>query len=615
MSSDSSSNKAFPHESRPEFSKEEEQRFLIEEELKKYRDVLGEDHELLKDLARKISLRTEVGFVSLFHEGAKVCEVEDTAFGKGLKVAVENLLYKTGVVAKLRDLSKAVEVLGGILFDIKKASKNKSLWDFVVELKQRPFNDRLQLMIDKIPTIVDEFVRVSTEYEGDDFKDLKTLDKTKVVCEVLGWGFIFIRVEPREPTQTFDYYVLDDTTRTLYSPENVIEPVVGALVEKGLASKNLKGEVEAAIKATKLSTTWSQVDPLHRLNLRSGVLDLKSLRIETGQGYYFRYPPLPVNITQEEIDEVRKGHYDIKENEVYKLWRSHFDNENWEYLVHSLGTWLAPKRFRHIAFIIGPRGSGKSTLLEALTRPIEPIVARVSLSLLTDYTFGFEALIGKQLNVYSERGEAVLRRPDLINSLVGEHDYLTVPRKYKSPTTIRSLKAMCFAMNDPPLIIEYGGETMAAFLDRLSIIEITRPEDFKPIVGLEVDPKEAFLFLLDCRVKLEENEWKIKKMDEDAMLDYLTRTSNPALQFLESDWIIMDPSAKVKGTELYEAYVAWCKERGLTPMSRNSFYTTVASRFRKREEHKVIWFRGLMLNPRVKSEAESTTTMESYVES
>jgi energy-coupling factor transporter ATP-binding protein EcfA2 len=596
------------------FSSEEEQSFVIEEELKKYKDDLGDDYKTLLDFARKLKLKCEAGFVTVCFDGKELEPIEDSAFPQSLHYMLKALFYEKGLASKLRDVERSVKVLGEILFDIKRALKDRELWDFLVELKLRPFNDRLNFMVDKISTIVNALLKVSTEYEEDDFKDLKTGDKTKVVCEVLGWGFTFVRVEPREPTQTSDYYVLDDTTRTLYSLENVIEPVVGALVKKGLASKNLKGEVEVAVKATKLSTTWSQVDPWDKLSLRSGVLDLKTLKLTTGQGYYFRYPPLSINITQEEIDEVRKGRYDIKDNEVYKLWRSHFDDENWDYLIHSLGTWLAPHRSRHIAFIVGPKGSGKSTLLRALTRPIEPVVASLPLSLLTDYTFGLEGLIGKQMNVYSERGEAVLRRLDLINNLVGEHDFIAVPRKYKPTTTIRSLKTMCFAMNDPPLVTEYGGETMAAFLDRLSIIEITRPEDFKPIVGLEVDPKEAFLFLLDSRVRLEENNWEIKKMDEDSMLDYLMKTSNPALQFLESDWIIMDPSAKVKGTELYEAYVAWCKERGLTPMSRNNFYTTVASRFRKRMEEKTTWFRGLMLNPRAKREAESTTTMESYVE-
>jgi phage/plasmid-associated DNA primase len=388
----------------------------------------------------------------------------------------------------------------------------------------------------------------------------------------------------------------------------VVEPVVGALVKSATSRKTLASEVEMAIKSTTNFITWDRVDPWDKLNLKYGVLDLKRLKVEVGQGYYFRYR-LNLVVRQDEVDEIRNGHYDIKCNEVYRLWRRHFDDENWEYLVHSLGTWLAPHRSRHITFIIGPKGCGKSTLLRALTSPIEPIVASIPLSLLSGYTFGLEGLVGKQLNVYSERGEAVLRRLDLINNLVGEHDFIAVPRKYKQTTTIRSLKAMCFAMNDPPTIYEYGGETMAAFLDRLSIITMTRPEDFKPVPGLEVDPKEAFLFLLWCRVKLEENEWRVKKMDEDEMLDYLMRTSNTATRFLESDWIIKDPSAKVEGTELYEAYIAWCREQGITPMSRGNFYTTVASTFRKRVEKGKVLFRGLMVNPRVKG----STTMEEHV--
>jgi phage/plasmid-associated DNA primase len=610
MSSDSSNFKTFPHESRPEFSPEEEQRFLIEEELKKYKDDLGEDYEPLKDIVRRMSLKVEPGFVSLFYEGAKLYEVEDTPFGKGLKIAVEGLLYRTGIAIKLRDLSRAVEVLGGILFDIKKLLKDRRLWDFAVELKLRPFNDRLQLMIDKISMVVEELLKNSTEYEGDDFKSLKTLDKTKVVCEVLNRGFTFVRVEPREPTQPCDYYVLDDTTRTLYLMENVIEPICGALVKEGLASKNLKGEVEAACKATKLSTTWDRVDPWDKLNLGSGILDLRTLKLTASQEYYFRYWPLPVSITQEEIDEIRRGSYDIRENEFYKTFRPNFDDENWGYLEDTIGCILAPFSLKHIAFIKGGTNAGKSTLLDNLTRPISPIVGRVSLRAITlfggSYPFGLEGLIGKQLNVYMEKGARILRNIDVINNLVGGKDWLEVHRKRLPPTMIRSLKTMIFAMNDLPVIQEYGGGEMEAFLNRLSIITMRRPEGVELKPEVNVDPKETFKFMLYCRCRLEERDWKIRKMDEEKMLELLMEASNPVLQFLESDWVITDPSAKVEGTKLYEAYVAWCRERGIKSVGREEFYSMVASKFYKRREEGRVWFRGLMINPARAREQQST---------
>jgi phage/plasmid-associated DNA primase len=361
--------------------------------------------------------------------------------------------------------------------------------------------------------------------------------------------------------------------------------------------------VELAVESTGNSIAWSQVDPWDKLNMWCGVLDLRTLRLSPSTGHYFRYR-IDLSITQEEVDEVREGRYDIEGNEVYRLWRPHFDEENWQYFVHSEGTWLAPFRSKHLAFLIGPRDAGKSTLLDALTAPIDPIVGRTSLRSITDYTFGLQGLVGKQVNVYAERGEVALKNIDVINNLVGGRDFIEVHVKHRPPTVMRSLKAMVFAMNDPPTVVEYGGETMGAFLERLSIIHMRPPEGFKPMADLRVDPREAFKFLLWCRVKLEESGWVVRKMDEERMLDYLMEATNSALRFLESEWIMRDPSAKVKGTELYAAYAAWCREEGVTPMGRTAFYTTAASKHVKRVEEGAVWFRGIRLHPGVRGRGE-----------
>jgi hypothetical protein len=155
-----------------------------------------------------------------------------------------------------------------------------------------------------------------------------------------------------------------------------------------------------------------------------------------------------------------------------------------------------------------------------------------------------------------------------------------------------------FSMNDPPILWEQGGETLAAFLERLSIVFIKPPEGFKPVKNYRVDPGESFKFLLWCRVQLESRGWEIRMRDFEEKLDYLTKMANTALRFLESDYITPDPYGRVKGTELYEAYVRWCKEQGLAPMGRNKFYAAVATKYTKYEPEGVVWFKGLRLRVR-----------------
>jgi putative DNA primase/helicase len=244
-------------------------------------------------------------------------------------------------------------------------------------------------------------------------------------------------------------------------------------------------------------------------------------------------------------------------------------------------------------FLVGPTGVGKSTLLDVLSNPIKPLITSTSLRLITNYQFGLEDLIGKQVVMYSERGDVILKNLDIINNLVGERDTIAVPRKFKPTVHIRSLKTMIFAMNDPPILYEYGGETLQAFIDRLSIVLMNRPENFTPKKDIYVDPKEVFKFLLWCRVKLENNGWVIKKMENEEILEYLLKTSNPVFRFLESEYVEVEPTARVKGTELYDAYIKWCSENGITPMDRNKFYSIVSTRYERYPRENTTWFKGI----------------------
>jgi phage/plasmid-associated DNA primase len=330
------------------------------------------------------------------------------------------------------------------------------------------------------------------------------------------------------------------------------------------------------------------------VRLANAVLDLRELKLLDKSEYYFTYK-LNISISAEELKAIREGSYDVRDNAVYRSWRAHFENDDWEYLVDSLGAWLAPHRSKLVTFIVGPTGSGKSTMLFNLVKPVEPLVATVSLRSITGYQFGLQALIGKHILAYSERGDVVLKNLDVINNIVGENDFIHVERKHKPAVRIRSLKAALFTMNDPPILHEQGGETLAAFLERLSLVFMRAPEGFKAIREYRVPPEEAFKFLLWCRIELEERGWEIRKRSYEEKLDYLIKMANTALRFLESGYVMEDPDGRVKGTELYEAYVKWCKENGLTPMGLINFYATVASRYTKYIRDNVVWFRGLRI--------------------
>jgi energy-coupling factor transporter ATP-binding protein EcfA2 len=365
-------------------------------------------------------------------------------------------------------------------------------------------------------------------------------------------------------------------------------------------------EVERVMRAKARIISRERVNPPSMLRLKTAILDLEDLsihRLENIDEYYFSYympvftDILSLDTLKTHIDEIKNGNYDITTNKVYRLFRKRFSDEDWEYLTSALGVILSPYNAKLLVFLIGETGAGKSTFLNIITKPIRPLVANISLSNITRYTFGLEPLLGKQILVTHERGEVFLHRIDILNLVFGEQDTIEIPRKHKPHAQLKSLKLGIISMNDPPIIAEYGGETMRAFFERLSIVTMTKPEEEENIKGIAntVSPEEAFDFLLWCRIQLEKNNFQIKKMPAEKIMETFRQATNPVLKFLSEETSILEqaPDKRIKGKELYDIYVKWCTMKNITPMPINKFYMTVATQFEKYERDKTIWFRGI----------------------
>jgi len=408
-------------------------------------------------------------------------------------------------------------------------------------------------------------------------------------------------------TDISDYFVaFGYNNRVLYLEEwgkNFLGLLYGSLLSEGV-----RRELMQRLRELSVPIELKRLNPPDKLRLQDAVLDLETgelLPLEEVDDYWFTYTaPLyterPLSVggpsLRSIIRSIDRGEYNIENNKVYRLFRERFPGSNWEYLTDALGAVLAPEPLKLILLIVGGTDAGKSTFLRVLFGPLAPVVTYMRLEDILEYRFGRSELIGKFVLVNYESVETAVRKLEMLNTLFGASDMMDVPVKFKKAARISSLKLGVVACNEPPIVKEYKVQTLKAFLNRLSLVQMVLPEGAVniPHVERQVEPEEAFAFLWWCRRKLEQKGWKPERMEEEKMLALLREQTNPVLRFLaEGTMVVQDPEGRIKGTELYELYLRWCENKGISPVDRNTFYTWVSTRFEDFVREGVKWFRGL----------------------
>jgi hypothetical protein len=382
--------------------------------------------------------------------------------------------------------------------------------------------------------------------------------------------------------------------------------ILTLLFGRFMSSSSIR-DIIRVMKATARPISEEKLNPPNYIRLKSAILDLETLnlvRLEDVGDYYFDYA-MPIFTTKTNLDhlrlaikEIAEDRYDIKTNKVYQLFRPRFEDNDWEYLVSGLGVILSPKRAKLLITLIGLPHTGKTTFLSIIRKPIEPIVTSVSLSDIQQDKFGKEPLIGKQVLITSESQDVYITKVGVLNQIFGESDVIEVNRKNEKYAKLHSLKLGIVSMNDPPIIKDTVTGAIDALIERLSIVTMFRPEGSENIVGLAdmVSPEEAFNFLLWCRRELEKNNWQIKKLGKEEILNIIRESSNTAYQFLNlaTELLDFDNNCRIEAKRLYELYERWSETHGIKPMGRNVFYGKLRAKgYEVYKREGVYWVKGI----------------------
>jgi hypothetical protein len=405
-----------------------------------------------------------------------------------------------------------------------------------------------------------------------------------------------------------EYYVLYGYNNIILDLNTWGLDILTLLFGKFMSASSQK-DVARIMKATAKPISEERLNPANYIRLKSAILDLETLnlvRLEEVGDYYFNYV-MPVFTSKTNLDhlrlairEIAEDRYDVRTNKVYQLFRPRFEDRDWEFLVSGLGVILSPRRAKLLMNLIGEPNSGKSTFLRIIRKPIEPIVASVSLSDVQQDRFGKEPLLGKQVLITSESQDVYITKVGVLNQIFGESDVIEVNRKNQKYAKLHSLKLGIVSMNDPPIIKDSVTGAIDALIERLSIVTMFRPEGSENIPGLAdmVSPEEAFNFLLWCRRQLELSNWQVKKLSKEEILNIIRENSNTAYQFLNmaTDLLDFDTSrgCKIRAKELHEIYVKWCETHGIKPMGRNIFYEKLRAKGYEFFDYEgVKWIRGI----------------------
>ena len=403
-----------------------------------------------------------------------------------------------------------------------------------------------------------------------------------------------------------EYYVFYGYNNLIIDLETWGLDILTLLFGRFMSSSSIR-DIIRVMKAMARPISEEKLNPPNYLRLKSAILDLETLnlvKLEEVGDYYFDYA-MPIFTTKTNLDhlrlavkEISEDRYDIRTNKVYQLFRPRFEDSDWEYLVSGLGVILSPKKAKLLINLIGKPNTGKSTFLSIIRKPIEPIVASVSLSDIQQDKFGKEPLIGKHVLITSESQDVYITKVGVLNQIFGESDVIEVNRKNEKYAKLHSLKLGIVSMNDPPIIKDKVTGAVDALLERLSMVMMFKPDNAENIPGLAdmISPEEAFNFLLWCRRQLELNGWKIKKLDKEDILNIIRESSNTAYQFLNlaTELLDFDNNCRMEAKRLYELYERWCETHGIKPMGRNYFYRKLEEKgYETYKREGVTWVKGI----------------------
>ena len=240
-----------------------------------------------------------------------------------------------------------------------------------------------------------------------------------------------------------------------------------------------------------------------------------------------------------------------------------------------------------IVYYGGSGANGKSTLTNALVECLTiKNCATVSLKELIESEFIKATLYQKIICVCSENVQDKPIDTSVLKNISGS-DYLVINRKYKEPIHAKIFAQMYVVSND--LVLDDRSRAMERRLLPFKFCNYyttnPRPGTNERLIDFDLQQKinqeiqGVFNYILEGYKRVRDHNWRVH--ESHAVKTYreeLLEEANPVRTFV-NDCIVYAPDKRPKKKDIYNSFLAWCSNNGISPgvcSSLKKFYNVFA---------------------------------------
>lgn len=331
------------------------------------------------------------------------------------------------------------------------------------------------------------------------------------------------------------------------------------------SSKTYRHILDKIKAATTISRENFQ-EPLNKINLKNGVLDITTKELEPHDpDFNFLYKLNIEYKPDQDCPVIKKFLHEVTANE-----------NDFECLKEYIGyTLLSGYPFRVFLVLYGTGSNGKSVFIYLIRNFIgENNVSVASLQQLQTDRFAPSRLYGKKANVFADIPPLKMKSTDIIKSLTGYTDKISGEKKFEDTFEFVNGAKLIFSANQLPQV----DDETDAFWNRVILIDFPHrfegESEDKDLIKKLTTPEELSGFL---NFALEGLNQLLKNgkftYDHETTYDRwqkYTEVENPVHDFMEN-CIEVRVDASATKEALYNAYVVYCHIVKKPPISKNKF--------------------------------------------